>query len=586
MPGLGIGAGTTRARRWPERRPDVFITASVVPASSGLSAGQALRDTANWAVFTAPSNYSTSADGQTIASVVVNYIGAAQDAVSPLMPGDINIFSITVTDTGGGQRTFTVLPRSVQQAAPGLAGPLADLSFNEATGEQRVSVSGGFTGTGLVYAITPLAGVSIDPTSGLVTVDTTLAPVQGTNRLTVVATNPGGSVESSFDLTILSVSLEMTGLRGGVAIIGEDAMIGAALSDAFAIGSFSWGSRLGGTEFGNGPSPTPFPAADGGVLHLTVTRGGKQFRQTAPVTYAAPVATGGLADQSFTRNSGSGSLAASSDFTGNNLSFSLLAPAGVSIDTITGLISFDTAVMAEQSATSITVTAFNSGGSAQSSFGLTVSEAVLPASAVNGLTDNPTHGLIAQIGRPLTGTLSTLTGGEVVVHRWTLNDVLISGANTDSYTPVADNDLGALRYAPTVNGATIRSAAHTIRHAPPVAGALAPVTGTQGSIALQVDVASGFVGDDLSYSEDVPWASISGSLLTITDALRSDRVAITATNSGGSAEVDLIVTITPEASSVASFTANSDGTARLMSFAAATQPLFEALPDGTARRIA
>jgi hypothetical protein len=377
----------------------------------------------------------------------------------------------------------------------------------------------------------------------------------------------------------------MTGLTGGVAIIGDDATIGATLSDAFAISSFSWGSRPDGAEFGLGPSPAPFPAVDGGVLHLTVTRNGKQFRQTAPVTYSAPVATGSLADQSFTRNSGSGSLAVSSGFTGSNLTFSLLAPAGISINNVTGLISFDTGAMAEQSATLITVTALNSGGSAQSSFGLTVSEPALPTSAVTGLTDNPTHGLIAQIGRPLTGTLPTLAGGETVVHRWTLSDVLISGADTNSYIPVADNDLGILRYAPIVNGATIRSAAYTVRHAPPVAGSLAPVTGTQGGAALQVNVASGFVGDNLAYSEDVPWASISGTTLTISDEVRSDQVTITATNSGGFAMINLNVTVTSEAFPAASFTANPDGTATLASITFATSELFQARPDGTAQRI-
>ncbi|WP_375227488.1 hypothetical protein [Roseobacter sp. S98] len=163
--------------------------------------------------------------------------------------------------------------------------------------------------------------------------------------------------------------------------------------------------------------------------------------------------------------------------------------------------------------------------------------------SVTGLTNNPTHGLTAQIGVALTGAISGLSGGEVIVHRWTADGTAISGASTANYTPVAGDDLKALRYAPLVDGAPVQSAAYTVRYAIPIAGALVAVEEIQGNGEPVVNLAAGFTGDDLTYSESVAWSSIAGSALTISDALRDDTVTITATNSGGSATVDLSVRI-------------------------------------------
>lgn len=70
---------------------------------------------------------------------------------------------------------------------------------------------------------------------------------------------------------------------------------------------------------------------------------------------------------------------------------------------------------------------------------------------VDGLTSHPVYGTSAQIGDALTGNVSGLQGGEVVIHRW-YDDGLIAGAPLPTYTPLPSQDLQFIRYAPTVDG--------------------------------------------------------------------------------------------------------------------------------------
>ena len=94
----------------------------VLPASSGLIVGQSLSDTENWGLFTSTSNYITQAAGQMISSVQVNYTGDTVNETDLIGDGDLNSFSVTVTDTAGNQRTFSVIPQTVTYAPPTLAG--------------------------------------------------------------------------------------------------------------------------------------------------------------------------------------------------------------------------------------------------------------------------------------------------------------------------------------------------------------------------------------------------------------------------------------------------------------------------------
>lgn len=96
-----IGASAPKFRRWRRQVTGATITATLVPATSMLVAGQSLSETVNWAVFLDPPNYASSAGGASIASVVVDNIGSTGDASEPLAEGGLNLFSVTVADTLG-----------------------------------------------------------------------------------------------------------------------------------------------------------------------------------------------------------------------------------------------------------------------------------------------------------------------------------------------------------------------------------------------------------------------------------------------------------------------------------------------------
>jgi len=79
----------------------------------------------------------------------------------------------------------------------------------------------------------------------------------------------------------------------------------------------------------------------------------------------------------------------------------------------------------------------------------------------------------------------------------------------------------------------------------PVAFSLSDLVVTQGTGPFFVDLTLGFSGGDLSYETDQDWATIDGTILIIEDVARVNDVTITATNSKGSARLDLSVTIAP-----------------------------------------
>lgn len=85
---------------------------------------------------------------------------------------------------------------------------------------------------------------------------------------------------------------------------------------------------------------------------------------------AAPVSTGALPDQTFTQNTGIQDIPTAGDFTGGDGDYTVTGPTGVTISTVTGVVSVDTTNLL--SAQIITVTKTNVAGSAQSAFQVTV----------------------------------------------------------------------------------------------------------------------------------------------------------------------------------------------------------------------
>lgn len=174
------------------------------------------------------------------------------------------------------------------------------------------------------------------------------------------------------------ISITINGLTGGNAVVGDHASITMTASSG-TITARKWGSTPGGSEYGTSTSPTDFTAGEGGALYATATVGGSDYSSSASIVFAAPVASGGIADQSYAQGSAISTLDVSSDFTGSGITYALAPssaslPAGLSLASngqITGT------PTAEAAQVNIVVRGTNSGGFADTAFGVTITAAVV-----------------------------------------------------------------------------------------------------------------------------------------------------------------------------------------------------------------
>lgn len=162
-------------------------------------------------------------------------------------------------------------------------------------------------------------------------------------------------------------------------------------------------------------------------------------------------------------------------------------------------------------------------------------EDMVPGQAVNTIAN------YADITDPLNYQSE---GATVVTARVQINGVDV-GAGTDT---ISDGDAVSVLVTDSLARTRAWFIDNNVTYPAPVAGSLAAVVETQdvGQTVL-VNVAAGFTGDALQYSVPASaWYGLAGSTLTINlDDPRTATIPITVTNSGGSAQVDLSVTINP-----------------------------------------
>ena len=146
-----------------------------------------------------------------------------------------------------------------------------------------------------------------------------------------------------------------------------------------------------------------------------------------------------------------------------------------------------------------------------------------------------------EIGSTATGVISGLTGGEAIQHGWTLDGAPISGATSDSYVVQTADDLGLLRYAPTVDGLPLQSPGYPVRHAAAIntiAPAIAGTFGLGDVLTVSDGTWTGAVGGSFSYQwrrndADIPGASAKTYSITTADDAATLTCVVSYTNSGG-----------------------------------------------------
>lgn len=373
MPGLGLGTYAVLLRKRAGTAPAAFITATLTPASSVLVAGNALENTVNWSDFLDPANYATTAAGATIASVQVNYIGDTASPTELLADGDTNAFSMTVTDTMGTSRTFTVIPRTVVHAAPTAFGTPADQFFSAGTGIQTYDVSSGFTGSALSYRIDSITGVSINPASGVMSFDTDVMAAQSSTSILVTATNSGGSAFVDLSVTIAAPVTAVTSPIVDQSFHLASGDVTFDLRSVFTNATSYAASGAGASIDGDGFTLRLDDGAPRAGVTITVT-GSNAFNSAADVftlTVLAPVVavTSPIADQSFVQNSGDVTFDLNTVFA--NATTYGVTGAGASISGSTLTLDDGT----PRAGVTITVTGSNAFNNTQDVFTLTVAAA-------------------------------------------------------------------------------------------------------------------------------------------------------------------------------------------------------------------
>ncbi|MBK0329345.1 fibronectin type III domain-containing protein [Rhodobacteraceae bacterium F11138] len=303
--------------------------------------------------------------------------GATSAAYTPA-PGD-NLENIYPEATPLGPYASQNGPAyTVRFAAPMVAGVLPDASYSVGTGNKTVMAASGFSGENLTYGLqTDIPGVTLDSGTGIVTVPT-LAEVSGT--VTVTAINSGGTAQSAFEVEVIDdvvtgppFTVDVGGLTDGIARIGST--VSAEIMWNIPAGEilrYRW--RSNGEVIRGARSRTYLvdEAYDATKLSVTITTVEDGAKTTAryPVQYEAPVAAGNLPAKSFDTGSGAQTVNAAPDFTGSGLAYSVdSAIAGVTIDSGTGIVTIPTLAVASGT---VTVTAANSGGAAQSTFDVSI----------------------------------------------------------------------------------------------------------------------------------------------------------------------------------------------------------------------
>ena len=167
----------------------------------------------------------------------------------------------------------------------------------------------------------------------------------------------------------------ITGLSNGAAVIGST--VAVELFGQTPTGAIVWALDGVPISGATGTSLT-VPVADGALLTVQID-GESSLGQ--PIRHPIPVAAGALADQTFTAGTGVQTVSVQGDFTFSGVPFYTvrIGPAGVSVDTVSGLVSFDTDLLQPQTGSPIIIRLADAGDPqrfAESGFSLTVDPAI------------------------------------------------------------------------------------------------------------------------------------------------------------------------------------------------------------------
>lgn len=292
------------------------------------------------------------------------------------VPGTVDTLDLGCRVTADFALPQPVPVATVRQVPP-TAGSLDPAALALTGGIETLPVASAFSGAALSYAlISPPAGVTIAPATGLLSIDTAVTGSFGPTDITVAASNSGGGVNTTLSLSVADMPVNQSlPVFSGTPQIGQTLTVIPGTWTGSPVLTYQW-LRDGAAIPGATGLTYVLQAADDTAL-ITVREIPDGITQAAVegaeifVRYPAPVA-GSFNDQVFASGPSSQSIDVSTAFTGENIIYSSTDDDLFPVDPDTGIIEIDTSGALVQ--TGVTITGTNSGGSDDLTFNVTVAQ--------------------------------------------------------------------------------------------------------------------------------------------------------------------------------------------------------------------